>query len=63
MPFQDKELTKKEIRSDLVLGCMKSSMTWGTLRIFENLPYSKAKFYLFFFNPEVMACDDNSFIS
>lgn len=63
MSFQDKELTKKEIRSDLVLGCIKSSMTWGTLRTFENLPYSKVKFYLLLFNPEVIACDDNSFIS
>ena len=52
------------MRSNLVLGLMMSSMAWETLRNFENLSYSKAKFYLpffFFFVPEVMACDDDSF--
>lgn len=42
--FKIKNLQKLEIISNLVLRCMKSSMTWDTLRIFENIPYSKANF-------------------
>ena len=44
--FKIKNLQILEIISNLVLRCMKSSMTWNTVRNFENLPYSKAKFYL-----------------